>query len=223
MKPKTLTALVSLFTLSMLLGAYSVITAEREIEPEHSGTTKDNPLANIAAVPTKSSSEKTNFESQALLLATIAELKQEIRDMKTNMAAINIQDNTMLDDATKKQSEELQKAQQADEEHLYFQKIGNQFTEQPIDVSWSTEATKRIENALFNQASEDLNIDHIECRSSICKLEINDMTEKSMEIFKNEFRNQIADVFNAGMAGQDESGKTVIYMAKEFEDFTENN
>lgn len=187
-------------------------------------TTQDSTgLPNKVQNPLPSSQSETKYVSQEVLLATIAELRKEISSVKSQaMPAITPEAKPQPDRQESIADIEQKLKEQKDLERETFQKVGQHFTEQQVDTSWSTEAETRIETALNASKSKGLNIDYVECRSSICKLEIENMDAKAMDTFRDDFRQQTTDVFSAGMVGEDEYGKTIIYMSKTAEDIYEN-
>lgn len=161
--------------------------------------------------------------SQADLVATIAELRKEISSIKSQVVSSKTpqviphpEPKDRLNDIDKQLKE------QKELEREILLKVGQHFTEQQVDSSWSKEAETRIESALSANKAKVLNVDYVECRSSICKLEIEDMDSNAMDTFRNDFREQTTDVFSAGIVGEDEYGRTIVYMSKTAEDIYEN-
>jgi hypothetical protein len=191
---------------------------QAKASPESSG---QHPAMATKTLPVAQSDPKNI--SQADLAATIAELRKEISSIKSQVVSSKtpqVIPNPEPKDRLNDIDQQLKEQKELEREILL--KVGQHFTEQQVDSSWSTEAETRIESALSANKEKVLNVDYVECRSSICKLEIEDMDSKAMDTFRNDFREQTTDVFSAGIVGEDEYGKTIIYMSKNAEDIYEN-
>lgn len=214
-------AVNSVFIVSLAVGAIAsaVYLVAPEIKPQNSGV-QNFPVASVPKIDADSEikSTKNYEESQASLRATVARLSKEMQEIKALLLAADKVKSAEQNDSAQ-QVEDLEQQQiKQEEEYESFQKVSKRFNEQAIDSRWAMAATKRIETAMQDGNSEGLDIDSIECRYSMCKLEISNMDEKAMEVFKNKFREQVSDVFNSGMIGKDEFGKTVVYLADNYED-----
>jgi hypothetical protein len=187
---------------------------------ERAFPTKQESTQTIIAQHTFENSNSPKMQTDAILRAELTELKQEINALRLSSRDTPTGKKTMAAQPILTLAEQQQKAEA--EEHERFQKVSAQFSQQQIDTNWSTQATKRLEEAMNNSKKSGLMIDTMECRTSMCKLEINDMDEKSRETFRNGFREQITDVFSAGMVGTDEYGKTIVYVASDAEELYGN-
>lgn len=152
------------------------------------------------------------------LQSTITSLQQQLNQLKTDrLSAANEEPATTITPAPAHTDEDASAGQQ--NENQIFLQLESSFAAQTIDRDWSDTAKRRIETALNDEQTRALNIDSVDCRSSICKLEMNQMNSDSEEAFRGPFREQITDVFGAGMVRQDESGKTIVFLAKDAETF----
>lgn len=151
----------------------------------------------------------------ATLHATIASLQQQVDELKSQRASAQRSEDAaaIITPAPERANNEPSTDPQ-DESRIFFQ-LESGFAAQTIDRGWSDNARQRIETALNDEQTNVLNIDSVDCRSSVCKLELAGMNSESEDAFRGPFREQISDVFGAGMVRRDESGKTIVYLAKD--------
>ncbi len=176
-------------------------------------------------IPNISSSEAEIDNTYALqskleaMQITIAKLQQEITEVKASQSSINESADIEPIQTTDADSMEMLKDKAIQEQYEEFLHVNSNFESEDIDASWSDTAHERIRNALYEEQTSELNIDNIDCRSTMCRLEINQMNSTNMEVFRDHFRHQVADVFGAGMIRQDDSGRTIVFLAKDDESF----
>lgn len=167
---------------------------------------------------------------------TITMLQSEIREIKNSKSDINkeefvssskdnklnIDKNTLImDENTLTMDENQLNILQKEEEHRFFSQVANNFYSEPIDYGWSSSVTDRIKSTLTNETASSLIINYIECRSSMCRLEITATDSNiDLEAFKRDFRYRISDVLMSGAVQQDEMGKLIMYLGKDNEAFT---
>jgi len=216
---------VTVLTVCLMVGSFASGAYFAAPEAEHQNANiqeiSEVNMPGMAIGPLEIKSGNIRGESLESMQAAIAELRQEILQLKADIAAVSVVEATERNaDAQQIDNIKQQQMMQNEEEHENFQKVAAYFSEQRTDANWAADATKRIEAALYDQKPENLNIDHIECHTSICKLEMHELNDNGMAVFNNEFRQQIVDVFGAGMMGKDESGKTIVYVAKNYEDIS---
>ena len=189
-------------------------SSQNNYSPAH-GTTDNNEM-------------RSEIES---LKATVAELQSEIR--KNGKSQINVATERAVNSSMDSEDSELSMEENAltmdeneldllrmEEEYQFFSQVENNFYSEPIDYSWSSSMTDRIESALNSEAASDLNIDYMECRSSMCRLEISTTgSSVDLEAFKLDFRDQLSDVLTSGAVQQDETGKMIVYLGRDNEAF----
>lgn len=157
---------------------------------------------------------------------TIRELHKEIAALKTRISQVetlaksSIQDKTEVLPAAK--VDPLSDQELAQKERAYFESVDFRFRGQPVDAKWSDEVMERIESAAYSGTSKGLAIDHIECRSSMCRLELPGNDPAVVQALRSDFRARVADLFSAGVASADESGKLVVYLATTSKEFPAN-
>ena len=150
-----------------------------------------------------------------VLQSSIASLYQEIENIRGSEIPFEEHENQQL---TQIDLDELEEKGRQEESETFL-KIENNFALESVDNDWSEATKERIDQALYDESTKGLEIDHVECRSSMCKLEINEMDTKKMEVFRDEFRYKVADIFSSGMIRQDESGKAIIFVAQDDDAF----
>jgi hypothetical protein len=106
-------------------------------------------------------------------------------------------------------------AQQKREEQRMFLQIGRSFSAQPIDQVWSESMTARIGEHLRTQPLENSRVENMECRSSMCRIEISVHDGADLATIRDGLRLRMADVMGSGASKQDETGNFVVYLAKD--------
>jgi len=165
-------------------------------------------------------SEHSTAERIALLQQKVAALKSDVtmlRDEKEmapprGAAATHRQDDTSV---SAQLNEAEMQAQRKLEEDRIFSQINQSFSAQPIDHSWSVLMTGRLNEHIRTRQMENSDVKNIECRSSACKIEINIHDGADLAAIRDNFRFLMADVMGSGASKQDETGRFIIYLAKD--------
>ncbi len=97
-----------------------------------------------------------------------------------------------------------------------MQALENNFQAQDIDPSFSQTAESRILEAFNNpELSGTHGVQNIECRGSLCKLDVVSQSEEgSAGGFHEKLRDQISDILPAGAMQPNGSGGVTVYLAK---------
>ncbi len=179
--------------------------------------------ANSSLANNQTAREIRPSQSDNTSLETIRELHQEIAALKTRVTQMENLAKTPVQDVTQEKTEKAidfpSQEQMVQMEHAYFESVGFRFRDQPVDAKWSDEATERITSAAYSGTNKGLTIDRIECRSSMCRLEVPEKNPAVIQAIQSDFRARLADLFKAGVASVDESGKLIVYLATTSKEF----
>lgn len=194
-----------------------------QLKPAYQTTAPSAP-ENISSVTRKKETEneggiagrtKVLDKSQVRLEAEISKLKSELADLSSQVSEVRAQEGQGQSTREPKESFEEQELHQQEETARQLQAVTERFNQQREVTDWSIAAAERIELALNDSKFVGLNVDNVMCRGAICKLEINDLDDKAMDILQNGFRQKLGDVAASGMVGKDENGKTMIFVAQQ--------
>lgn len=157
--------------------------------------------------------EKSTIESEKL-----AEVEYQLQLLRDQVAAMK-STNTIESESSQVENNPKQpaptKEQIVVEELKQFQQVDNTFASQDLDASWSNSAMDTIDAALYKEDTEMLNVKNVECRTSLCRLELGDMNDKQLTYFQVEFRDKVINTFSAGMARKNAEGNLVVFLAKD--------
>jgi hypothetical protein len=154
-------------------------------------------------------------------------LQQRITALESDVIALKNESDMMLPHGTAnlhhqgdtgrsaQLSEAEMQTQRKQEEDRIFTQIDRSFSAQPIDHSWSTSMTGRIKEHIRTQQLMNSNVDSIECRSSACRVEVSIHDGADLAVIRDNFRFHMADVMSSGASKQDETGKFIIFLAKD--------
>jgi hypothetical protein len=156
----------------------------------------------------------------ALLQQKITALESDVttlrnereRVLSRDTLALHRQDDTGLPGQL---SEADMQDQRKQEEERIFLQIGHSFSAQPIDQDWSVSMTDRINEHIRTQQLKNSSVEKIECRSSVCKIEIDIHDSANLAEIRDNFRFRMADVMTSGASKKDETGRFIIYLAKD--------
>jgi hypothetical protein len=159
-------------------------------------------------------------EKAALLQQKVAALQSDVTALRNEREMVLPRGTTVphgLDDTgpLTQATEAEMHAQRKREEERIFSQIGNSFSAQPIDRVWSELITGRINEQMFAQPLEKSNVENVECRSSVCRIEISIHDGADLATIRDNFRVRMTDVMGSGASKQDETGKFIIYLAKD--------
>ncbi|WP_295583374.1 hypothetical protein [uncultured Lamprocystis sp.] len=156
--------------------------------------------------------------------ASVAALRADVRKTREAQAQAQMataQDDAASTDALLNLNDAALLAVQKEEIRRMAQLAENSFYAQPVNHHWADATTDRIESALTSEAARAIPVDQIECRSSLCRLEIGGAGDGSdIEAFKRDFRDQVADVLTAGMVVEDDSGRMTVYLGRDNDAFS---
>ncbi len=160
-------------------------------------------------------SEKTRIlENKVLMLQlTMDALKGEIIELKIDQNSESKQLTTETETPEERNPDSLENDEQIENE--IFLNAHNTFEAQTVDDEWANTAQSKIETALYADGDNGLDISVVDCRSSICKLQIDQIDNDKLDLFKDDFREKVADVFEVGMAKKDENGNMIVLLGKD--------
>ena len=230
MKRNIAPILFGVTTGAVLVSIYFSLGGKPQVTTRHNDIDPTN-LATAPADNTSNTSNQYNNGAQFAVEKT-RELQDQVATLNTSISRLQSQMEQLLkshestadvapdtlnkpDPPTEEQSE----AQEKLEEYQKFQLVDANFTAQAVDNEWSDNALQRINSALYDESTSGLEFQNVDCRASICKLEIDQVDDNKLKIFKDNFREKIADVFGAGMAREDEAGNMVVFLAKDSSSF----
>ena len=123
-----------------------------------------------------------------------------------------IQDNAINDDATStRDNADVAEVSLSPEEEMAKQMaiINQTFEQQDFYSAWAQEAESRLQYAFSSQDLANHTIHSLECRTSLCKLEITSLNGTAGG-FHEALRDQISDILPAGAMMPSENGVTVF-------------
>lgn len=156
--------------------------------------------------------------------ASVAALRADVRKTREAQAQAQLaaaQDDEESTDPLLNLDDTARQALQKEETRRIAQLAETSFYAQPVNHHWADATTDRIASALTSEATRAIPVDQIECRSSLCRMEIGTAGDGSgIEAFKRDFRDQVADVLAAGMVVEDESGRMTVYLGRDTDAFS---
>jgi hypothetical protein len=108
-----------------------------------------------------------------------------------------------------------QQSQRDQQETRIFAEIGRGFRAQPVDPAWSTATTDRIADHLRARPLDRSSVEKIECRSSVCRIDLDVEPGADLAAIRDGLRVALVDVTGSGASMRDETGRFVIYLAKD--------
>lgn len=179
---------------------------------------RDGPLV-AASAGREADATATLQDQMAVMQTTLAALTEEISLLKARRSEAKESEDGQ--GQARDEGVEVQRTpdQTAREDDQLFLAMETNFAAQSVDRGWSDTARQSIEAALSDEHTRGLNVDYIDCRTKVCKLEMGQLDESNMAAFREHFREQVAEVFGAGMVRQNESGKMVVFLAEDSADF----
>jgi hypothetical protein len=112
---------------------------------------------------------------------------------------------------------------EAEQERIMLEQmdaIENDFQSEEFDDDWSIMAEDRIIEVFDNPNLSSHYLQSMECRSSLCKLEVSHDQSADMTDFRFKLRDKITDILPAGAIRPGGKGVSVIYLAKDSNSFS---
>lgn len=152
----------------------------------------------------------------------IGDLNYQIDLLKAQLNQLKYSEDDKL--ITSEQEPNSDKVQDAIDQQSLDEKVRNQalqqmamidenFNSQVMDPHWSQNAMSQLQNAFENQDLAGHDLLDMECKSSICKLNVIHANGADVSSFRQNLRDQVSDVFTAGAIHPGEDGGSVVYMA----------
>jgi len=157
-------------------------------------------------------------ERMALLQSKVAALESDLTALRSDHEARSVHGNAEASDqdapGRSSQLTAVQTPEQRDEEEArIFGQIGQRFATQPVDAAWSTAMTALINEQLRAQSLEQSSVEKVECRSSLCRIEVTPRDGADLAVIRDSFRFHLANVMGSGASKRDETGRFIIYLA----------
>lgn len=180
-------------------------------------------------------SENTDISSEDVSMKSyfsdtkILDLNRQVGDLNYQIDLLKAQidqlkrseDDKSIASEQKPESDEVQDSldqqgliEQASNQTLQqMSMIDENFNSQVMDPHWSQNAMSRLQNAFENQDLAGHDLLDMECKSSICKLNVTHANDADVSSFRQNLRDQVSDVFTAGAIHPGDGGGSVVYMA----------
>ncbi len=91
--------------------------------------------------------------------------------------------------------------------------IENNFQSQDVDPVWSQGAESSLQNAFANQDLSGHSLQNVECKSSLCKIDVVHQGDADVAGFRFKLRDQVSDVLPAGAIMPNGAGGSRVYLA----------
>jgi hypothetical protein len=167
-------------------------------------------------------------EGQAMSLADLAALKEEVDSLKAEVLALRHQlpaqssasasraDGQTAPDV---RSDSSAQDEQAAMRQAQMEMIDAAFRRQTIDQSWSANTTSAIHKVLNSSEVGGLQAENIDCRSSSCRVELHDdgsgRLSKSLPILAQQLAGSMPNVTANTIPQGDGTANVVLYMSSD--------
>lgn len=155
----------------------------------------------------------------SLLMSRVASLETRLQVQQTaQLSDMSVADQTIS--LPENEPDEIvlaEREQEQWENYLDFVETGLQ--QERVDRQWSSMANTEIENVLLNDELGDLSVNDIECRTTLCRIEIVHENSSSMTLFDVLLPQKLAHLLPKSVMShiqlEDGSTKTVIYLSRD--------
>ena len=170
--------------------------------------------------------QHSSQSSEGVLQQSLTSLKDEVRLLGDQLTgALNAIEALSQQTQTKQEALAQQPIDKEfsslDDEYHHdeaIQVINTTFETEPVDGDWSFETTDLITQSLDIEQFPDTTMQNVECRSSLCRMEVAHADEESQRLFELEFPMLVAEQLPAMSFDQqqldDGSFSSIIYMAR---------
>lgn len=144
-------------------------------------------------------------------------LKMQISDLRSQLNVAQLHTTTAGDEGNadvRLTEDELQaKARQESLDQIMV--IEDNFQAEMTDPDWSQTAESRLQNAFTGQGLAEHSLRNMECKTSLCRLDVVHQEGADMNEFRSSLRDQVSDILPAGAIRPGDKGGTVLYLAKD--------
>lgn len=161
----------------------------------------------------------SDIQKQILILTTqLDHLQSKLQGIQKSQSSTeqkSVNGNTLSNEGTDLNTAE-QEAEARRETYEQITAINDNFQAEMTDPGWSTTAESRLQDAFDNQLLAEHHLQDMECRTSMCRLDILHQDGSNMTNFRHNLRDQVSDILPAGAIHPgDDGNSTVVYLAKD--------
>lgn len=107
------------------------------------------------------------FENRDPLIATAVDVQEQTTDPLLDVQPAAASSGAQFDPGNEAQLAEVEAR-----EIEHFRRIDARIDNEPVDDAWSAHATSTLVSALDMQQEVELQLDHVDCRSTLCRVRI---------------------------------------------------